>query len=250
MHETHPHPAETLEIIIIEIVELEDHARTHGTEPPHARHYAFRVDKNRIVVEKPTISGLEILAKDGKTPRTHKLYQHKRHHQPLLIASDAIVNLREPGVERFTTMPKDTTEGQYDLRRTCEFRLPAADEQYLASLNLPWETRLHANNRWLLLHDWRLPTGYTQGTVTLALRIPANYADCQIDMVYFRVPINRLDGRSIGALTLQPVCGEMWQQWSRHRTQQNPWRPGIDDLASHLALVDDWLRREFEKVAA
>jgi|ERR1039458_3590734 hypothetical protein len=89
-----------------------------------------------------------------------------------------------------------------------------------------------------------------EATITLALRIPSNYSDCQIDMVYFRTPVARRDGRPVGALTLQPVCGEMWQQWSRHRTPQNPWRPGVDDLAAHLSLVDEWLRREFEKVAA
>lgn len=34
---------ESVEVILIEIVELEEHSKVHGTEPPHARHYAFRV---------------------------------------------------------------------------------------------------------------------------------------------------------------------------------------------------------------
>ena len=250
MSEHHHHPTEVIEIVFIEIVELEEHAKHHGTEPPHARHYAFRVDKTRIVVDTPTISGTEILAKVGKTPAGYKLYQHKRHHQPILIAPDAIVNLREPGVERFTTMPKDTTEGQNDLCRAHGFALPQADEDYLNGLGLPWETRVNAGNQWLVIHDWRLPKGYNVETNTLALRIPASYSDAQIDMVYFRSAVSRTDGRPIGALTLQPVAGENWQQWSRHRTTANPWRPGIDDVASHLSLVDDWLQREFLKVAA
>jgi hypothetical protein len=162
MHEHQHHPTETIEIVIIEIVEIEEHAKTHGTEAPHARHYAFRVDKNRIVVDTPIITGREILAKDGKTPAAFKLYQHKRQHQPIMIAPDTVVNLREPGVERFTTMPKDTTEGQPDLCSTSDFRLPKADEDYLISLGLPWEAKRHANNCWLVIHDWRLPEGYTQ----------------------------------------------------------------------------------------
>ena len=101
-----------------------------------------------------------------------------------------------------------------------------------------------------MIHDWKLPSGYNAQTSAIALRIPANYADAPLDMVYFRTPLARTDGFAIGALTMQPVAGESWQQWSRHRSRVNPWRPGIDDIASHLSLVDDWLRREFNKVAA
>src|SRR4051794_6906024 len=100
------------EVVIIEIVELEEHAKEHPDKPaPHAKHYAFRVDKQRIVVDAATITGREILGKVDKTPEGFKLYQHKRGNQPILIVPDQSVNLREPGVERFTTMPKDTTEG-------------------------------------------------------------------------------------------------------------------------------------------
>ncbi len=59
---------ETIEVMVIEIVELEEHAKHHGTHAPHARHYAFRVDKQRIVVDVPKIDGEQILAKVGKTP--------------------------------------------------------------------------------------------------------------------------------------------------------------------------------------
>lgn len=48
-----PEKAESeVEIVIIEIVELEEHAKHHHDKPaPHAKHYAFRVDKERIVVD-------------------------------------------------------------------------------------------------------------------------------------------------------------------------------------------------------
>ena len=57
--------------------------------------------------------------------------------------------------------------------------------------------------------------------------------------------LSRIDGKGINNLSQVVIAGEAWQQWSRHRTGQNPWRPGVDDIASHLGLVDDWLRREF-----
>jgi hypothetical protein len=237
-------------IEIIEIVELEEHAKKHGTPAPHAKHYAFRVDKHRIVVDTPTITGTQILAKDdGKTPDQYKLYQHKRGHQPILIGPTDTVDLREPGVERFSTMPKDTTEG---LRAPClrqDFRLPEADEDYLNGLGLPWEALLDANTRWLIIHDWYLPPGYGHSKVSLALLIPGNYSDTEIDMVYFKPHLARADCRPIGALSTMTIAGDVWQRWSRHRTPRNPWRPGIDDVASHLSLVDEWLRREFQKAA-
>jgi hypothetical protein len=250
-HEQHsPEGAkpEIVEIVIIEIVELEEHAKHHHDKPaPHAKHYAFRVDKERIVVDTPTINGTEILAKVGKTPEKFKLYQHKHGHQPIPIAPNHVVDLREPGVERFTTMPKDTTEGLEALCIKKDFRLPESDEAYLNNRSLKWEAVLDVKSRWLIIHDWKIPAGYNYGIAKLALLIPDNYSDTQIDMVYFSVSIARTDGRAINNLSTMKICGVEWQQWSRHRTPANPWRAGIDDVASHLALVDEWLRREFEK---
>jgi hypothetical protein len=79
------------------------------------------------------------------------------------------------------------------------------------------------------------------------LLIPDNYADTQIDMVFLNVALARTDGRPINNLTTVKICGADWQQWSWHRTGANPWRAGVDDVASHLALVDEWLSREFAK---
>jgi hypothetical protein len=245
-HQAKPQPPEMIDVI--EIVELEEHAKKHGTQAPHAKQYAFRVDKERVVVDKPKITGREILAKVGLKPEGYKLYQHKRGHQPILIGPDQVVDLREPGVERFTTMPKDTTEGRGE--QTClkqDFRLPETDESYLNGLGLQWEARLDGASRWVIIHAWKLPPGYNCTQVDIALLIPDNYSDSQIDMVYFKPHLARTDGRVIGALADQGICGEQWQRWSRHRTGANPWRKGIDDIASHLGLVDEWLRREFEK---
>jgi len=239
-HET----AQVVEVIeLIEIIELEQHAKHHGTHAPHAKHYAFRVDKTRIVVDTPTIAGREILAKVNKTPEQFKLYQHKRGHQPILIAPDQVVDLREPGVERFTTMPKDTTEGlEVPLPRR-DFKLPAPDEDYVNGLGLRWETLCDCQMQWLIFRGWKLPAGYNVNIVDLAVLIPSNYSDTQIDMVYVKPHLSRQDGRSINNLSDQAIAGEIWQRWSRHRTNQNPWRSGIDDVASHLGLVDECLPR-------
>ena len=144
-------------------------------------------------------------------------------------------------------MPKDTTEGLVSCSERQDFKLPAADEEYLEGLGLPWEALKQGESRWLIIHDWKVPAGYNRETVKLALLIPPSYADSQIDMVNFAPALARNDGKAIGGLSVHAIGNESFQQWSRHRSQQNPWRIGIDDVASHLALVDEWLRREFEK---
>jgi Prokaryotic E2 family E len=116
----------------------------------------------------------------------------------------------------------------------------------LNSQQLHWETVIDGQTRWLIIRKWQLPLGYIYGETDLALLIPDNYSDSQIDMVYFSQHLAHTDGVTIRNLSDMMICGAKWQRWSRHRTQQNPWRPGIDDVGSHLALVDDWLRREFE----
>jgi hypothetical protein len=228
----------------LEEVEIEEYAKK-GQEVPRARRYVIRIDKERKVVHTPTITGRQILALVGKTPEMYKLYEHRRGHQPTKIGPDEVVHLHAHGIERFTTMPKDTTEGRDTATLSREFRLPAADEDYLDGRGLPWETVRDTTVQWLIIHDWTLPGGYNHTEVSVALLIPPGYSDSQIDMVYFRPALSRTDKKPIGALSAQQICGQEWQRWSRHRTAANPWRVGIDDVASHLALVDEWLRREF-----
>ena len=232
---------------IIEELDLEQFAETaSGQRAPDARRYRIRIDKTNVTVDTPILTGGQILGLVNKRPDQYKLYQHIRGKQPIPIEADQKVDLRGPGIERFTTMARDTTEGLEQRALAHSFALPKYDEDYLNSLGLPWETIREGGNQWLVIHDWRIPQGYTVGKVAVALLIPQQYADTQIDMVYFRPALSRSDGKAIGALSPTSIQGEQFQRWSRHRTSANPWHPGIDDVASHLTLVDEWLRREFE----
>ena len=125
------------------------------------------------------------------------------------------------------------------------FRLPSSDEAFLNSTGREWETLSEGGLPWLLLHEFPVPSGYSQSMVTAALVIAPGYPDTQIDMVYFSPGLSRQDGKTINALSPQQLDGKPFQRWSRHRTTQNPWRPGIDDIPSHLELVRHWLEREF-----
>ena len=233
-------PEEILEIVEIEVFAIEEKPL------PRAKHYIIRVDKEKVTIHHPEITGTEILALVNKTPEKFKVYEHRRHHQPKLISPDEVVHLHDHHIERFTTMPKDTTEGLGSVALSQAFALPEADQNYLDRLDLTWESIKDGNTQWVILCGWQPPAGYNHSKVDLALLIPPLYPDAQIDMVYFSPYLLRTDGRIIRQLSDCTIQQQRWQRWSRHRTPQNPWRPGIDDISSHLALVDDWLRREFE----
>jgi hypothetical protein len=128
------------------------------------------------------------------------------------------------------------------LRR--DFRLPAEDERYLMNSEWRWETVSDAGVRRLIVYDYAVPAGYSRDRVDLYLRIESGYPDVQIDMVYFHPPVAKVSGRGINALSRQAFDGKDWQQWSRHRTSENPWRPGLDNVETHLELVHEWLARE------
>lgn len=128
-----------------------------------------------------------------------------------------------------------------------QFQLPEEDCEYLEATPLKWETVIDGNIKRVILYDFPIPPGYNQKTVGLNVRIEAAYPDTQIDMVYFHPHLNRTDGKPIRAIAEDSFDGKSWQRWSRHRTGPNPWRPGIDNLSTHIALIGEWLLLELKK---
>lgn len=128
-----------------------------------------------------------------------------------------------------------------------QFDLLPEDEQLLNDYGLPWETVVDGS-QWVLIHDFPTHEGYNHKTVIAAIRLETGYPNTALDMVYFHPALARIDGRPIGATeALQQIAGVSYQRWSRHRTAQNPWRPTVDSLGTHIVLIEDWLQREFEK---
>jgi hypothetical protein len=128
-----------------------------------------------------------------------------------------------------------------------DFQLSEDDEAGLAARGLAFETVIEVNAKLLIIPTYPIPTGYNHTAATLALRIPPSYPDDQIDMVYFLPALALTSGKVIGQLTMQRLDGRQFQQWSRHRTAQNPWRAGLDSICTHLLQVDCWLKRELSK---
>jgi hypothetical protein len=94
-----------------DIVDIEAHAKA-GTKPPKAALYRIRVDKENLVVPGPMITGRAILEKAGKNPpERYRLDEKLRGGSTKKIELDDTIDLSEPGVERFMTLPLDQTEG-------------------------------------------------------------------------------------------------------------------------------------------
>jgi hypothetical protein len=129
------------------------------------------------------------------------------------------------------------------LRR--HFDLSADDQRFLDEYGLPWET-LVDGPQWVLVHDFPTVAGYTHSRVTAAIRLETGYPNTELNMVYFFPALARADGKAIGATqATQQIDGKVFQRWSRHRTAQNPWKAGRDNIGTHILLVEDWLAREF-----
>ena len=228
-----------------ELIDIEEFAKAGKPVPP-GKKYRIRVDKENFTVDTSTIKGREILGLVGKSPDKYNLYQHIRGEKPKLVGADETVDLTAPGVERFSTMKIENTEGEERASRR-SFKLPREDEEFLSSAFEFWEAIVDANTQWVIIERFSLPAGYNVGEATVALRIAPTYPDVQIDMVYFDPALSRTDGKTIGGLTPINIDGRSWQQWSRHRVGNDAWRPEIDDIQTHLLYVTAFLEGELRK---
>lgn len=98
--------AEDLVELTEELADLEELARNER-QVPHARRYKIKIDHIYHEVPRPEISGEGILKLAGKIgDLVFEVLQHFRGGREERIGYHQIVNLRTPGVERFTTVPK------------------------------------------------------------------------------------------------------------------------------------------------
>lgn len=206
--------------------------------------YQIRVDKNKYTADSKVVTGREILSLAGLDESRH-LYQKMTRGERRLIQPDQEVDLSEPGIERFHTIPCEHTEGLQDRR--VQFQLSQDDTAFLDSLNLDWECVIENGSKRIVIYKYPLPKGYNHDYVALNMEITSSYPTTQIDMAYFFPPISRADKKPIKALSTNSFDGKTWQRWSRHRTTSNPWRPGIDSVATHIAYINTWFTSELLK---
>lgn len=126
-----------------------------------------------------------------------------------------------------------------------DFQLGEDDCLCLNGYGFLWDALVEKNVQWVILRGYTIPPGYNVVTADAAIRIPPSYPDGGLDMVYFFPALSLKSGRAIAKLTLHPLEGKQYQQWSRHY----PWQPGVHSLCTHLLLIKTWLERELKGAA-
>lgn len=92
-------------------IDIEEYAK-RGKRPPPARRYRIRIDREKFVVVTPNPTGRELLTLAGKVPPERFSLTQKLHGGAVHpVGLDDTVDLTQPGVERFMTLPLDQTEG-------------------------------------------------------------------------------------------------------------------------------------------
>ena len=227
----------------VEIADLEALAKSENS-PPKAKKYRIRIDKEHYLVEKAGLTGRELLVLAGKQPEGYDIFQmiHK-NPKPQKIGLDEYVDFTCPGIERFVTLPKEQKDGRGTRK---DFSLPAEDAAFLNNKGLQWEALVENGLNWVIIYDYPVLIGYNASLVEIGLQIPPSYPSTEIDMAYFYPQLTRNSGGVINALSQQLIDGKIFQRWSRHRNPGD-WRPGFDDISTHLILVDNWLEKELKR---
>lgn len=210
--------------------------------------WKLRVQGVTLEFSSPVVKVADAMKEAGFDPnKAWHIYLLVEGQNKQEVNSDYMLDLRTPGLEKIRLMQRNVDNGDgLQYKAQCEFELLAVDKRYLDSSGLRWETILCGERRWLLIHDYQLMPGYTPAVTQLALDIPKDYPSAQIDMFYFAPAVSRGDGLPIPSTQVTAnIDGIVYQGWSRHRNGANPWDQFADNVATHLALVESCLAREF-----
>lgn len=218
-----------------------------GVERLYTREQLWRLDVQGEPTEwdHPDILVRDALVKAGiDLTKTWTIVLKVKGKEPRPVQLSDVIDLDQPGIERLWLRPRqvDNGDGQAQTR---QFSLLPKDEAFLAAMNYRWETVIDGGRRWLIIHGYALPTGYSVGNCRLALEIPRAYPAAQIDMFYCHPTLFLKNGGIAPATDAQQtIAGATFQRWSRHRNAHNQWCPQKDNVSTHLGLVDEALGRE------
>jgi len=95
---------------LVDEVDVEEFVKA-GRPVPRAKRYRIRINRDHFTVTVPEMTGREILALVGLTPEKATLSQKFRGGAAQPVGPDEVVSFVGAGVERFMTVPRDSTEG-------------------------------------------------------------------------------------------------------------------------------------------
>ncbi|RYY80281.1 MAG: prokaryotic E2 family E [Moraxellaceae bacterium] len=210
--------------------------------------WQINVQGTIIEVDTPSIIVRDAIERAGLNPNQGWQIFLKIEGQPKQEKQLAdVIDLMTPGIEKLRLTPQEVNNGESSAILQKTFELLDTDYDHLNQMNLPWETVISNGQRWLLIHNYNIPDGYNAKEISLALEIPHTYPQAQIDMFYVLPALNLQTGQPIGCTeTTTDINGKGYQRWSRHRGANSTWNPTLDNVRTHLALVEGALIKEVE----
>jgi hypothetical protein len=219
----------------------DQHPDRESREPP------WKLNVQGVVIESrsPTIVAKDAIQKAGFDPQAPWIIVLKIAGEARKeIDINTVIDLKHPGIEKLRLTPRQINNGEAVTPRRFDFALLPLDEAHLDRLGLFWETVIDAGRRWLILRAYPLPPGYNHAAANIAIEVPVSYPGAQLDMFYCGPHLALVSGGVIPQTQVaENIQGVSFQRWSRHRQ----WDSARDTLATHLALVDESLRREVER---
>ena len=236
---------------------IQDHDLVDLDEPgvevflTRKRRWRLNVQGVTLVVHEPTIVVRDAIRAAGFDPRQDWIAILRVKGAPKQeVGLDFVIDLRTHGIEKLRLTPREVINGEGSTGPRRMFALLEVDERFLNGLGLRWETVIDGASRgqarrWLLIHDYPLPQGFTAERTLLALEIPPTYPNAQIDMFYTNPPLALATGRPIDRTQVSArIAGVDFNGWSRHRGPQSQWDPASDNVMTHLALVESAMAKE------
>lgn len=220
-----------------------------GVETLYSRASVWKLNVQGVVIEsdEPTIIAREAIRRAGFDPDAGWIIVLKTSQGRHQVGIDDPIDLRLPGIEKLRLTPREINNGEVATLSQRDFALLAVDEAGLAERGMEWEAIVDGGRRWLLLYDYPLPAGYNVVRVTIAVEVPTSYNSAELDMFYCHPHLTKVSGGQIPQTQVhEMIRGISYQRWSRHRGAGSRWRPGRDNVLSHLALIDEAIRREVE----
>jgi len=222
-----------------------------GVESFVSRKLTWKLNVQGVVLElfAPTVVVREALVEAGFNPdQGWHIFLKIVGQQKQQVELSTVIDLRTLGIEKLRLTPKDVNNGEAPVLPCRTFSLLDVDEAHLNRLGLKWETLVEAERRWLLLHDYPLPVGYSVSHSKVALEIPPTYPGAQIYGFYAHPPLALSSGRVIASTQLRgTLLGVEYHGWSRNRGPAAPWDANTDNVMTQLALVDAALAKEVDE---
>lgn len=212
-----------------------------------ARTWKLEVQGVTIVSTTPTIAVRLALQEAGFDPnRAWQILLVVKGKPKEKITIDAVVDLTLPGIEKIRLSPDTVGNAEAAPTFRRDFVLSAPDESHLNRLGLRWETVLEGGRRFVCIHDYPAPPGFTLQRFLLALEMQPSYPQSAI-YGFFSFPALALaSGRAIPNVSQgATIYGQHVTGWSRQRIAP-PWDPAVDCIQTHLMTVDACMAVEVE----